>query len=125
MLKKLLPTTTVLLVALALGGCAAGSNTPAALLLAQKIESAQTASDHEALAKYYEEAAANARTQAAYHLKLKSIYQGVSARAPHGSTAGPGNAPAYHNTLSNQEDANAKAFDALAAEHHAMAKAAK
>jgi len=124
MIKKLLPATAVLLVALTLGGCASGSNSPSAQL-AQKIESAQTAADHEALAKYYEDEATKARAQATDHLKLKRIYQGVSARAPHGSTAGPGGAPAYHNTLSSQEDANAKAFDALAAEHHAMAKAAK
>lgn len=124
MIKKLLPTTAVLLVALALGGCAAGSNSPSDQL-AQKIESAQTAADHESLAKYYEEEATKARTRVADHLKLKRLYQGVSARAPHGSTAGPGNAPAYHDKLSSQEDANAKAFEQLAAEHHEMAKAAK
>ncbi len=124
MIKKLLPTTVVLLVALSLGGCAAGSNSPAAQL-AQKIESAQNASDHEALAKYYEAEATNARAQAADHRKLMKIYQAVSGRAPHGSTIGAGNAPAYHNTLSTQDEASAAAFDALAVEHHAMAKAAK
>lgn len=124
MIKKLLPTTAVLLIALALGGCAAGSNSPTAQL-AQKIERAQTAADHEALAKYYEAEAATSRAQAADHRKLMKIYQAVSGRAPHGSTVGSGNAPAYHNTLSSQDDANAAAFEALAAEHHAMAKAAK
>jgi hypothetical protein len=121
MIKKLLSATAVLLVALTLGGCAAGSNSPNAQL-AQKIENAQTAGDHEALAKYYESEATNARAQAADHRKLMKTYQAVSGRAPHGSSVG---APAYHNSLSTQDEANAAAFDALAAEHRAMAKAAK
>lgn len=123
MIKKLLPATAVLMAALALGGCAGGANSPSAQL-AEKIESAKTAADHEEIAKYYEAEAVKARAQAADHRKLKTLYQGVSARAPHGSTAGPGNAPAYHNTLSSQEEAAATAFESLAAEHHAMAKAA-
>jgi hypothetical protein len=124
MIKKLLPTTAVLLVALALGGCAAGSNSPSAQLV-QQIESAQTVADHEAIAKYYEAEAAKSRAQSADHLKLVKIYQAVSGRAQHGGNAATGNAPAYHKTLSTQDDANAASFDALAAEHRAMAKTAK
>lgn len=125
MTKKLLPVAAALLAAIALGGCAAGANSPTAQL-AQQIENAHTAADHEAIAKYYDTEAANARAQAADHRKLMAAYQAISGRAPHGTApASRTISPAYHKTLSSQDDANAAAFDALAAEHRAMAKEAK
>lgn len=127
MMKKLIPAAAALMLGLALTGCASDPGTPSAQLV-QKIETARTPTDHEALAQYYEGEAESSRERATDHRKLAKTYQAVSGRAQHGTSAGLGgtaSAPAYHNSLASQDENNATAYDGLAAEHRNMAKAAK
>ncbi len=127
MMKKLIPAAAVLLIGLALTGCASDPSSPSAQLQ-QKIETARTPTDHEALAKYYGVEAASSRERASDHRKLAKTYQAVSGRAPHGTPTGLGgtaSASAYHSALASQDENNATVYDGLATEHRNMAKAAK
>jgi len=126
-MKKRIPAAAVLLLGLALTGCASDPSSPSAQLV-QRIETARTPTDHEALAKYYMGEAANSRERASDHRKLAKTYQAVSGRAPHGTPTGvngTASASGYHSALASQDENNATAYDALATEHRNMAKAAK
>ncbi|MBL8348453.1 MAG: hypothetical protein JNN03_23705 [Rubrivivax sp.] len=96
-------------VAFVLAGCASGPGSPSPELL-QRIESAKTRGDHEALAMYYEKEAKSARAMADEHRKMSRAYQGT----PYGVRGGA-SMPAHCN-------ANIRNFEAAAAEYEALAK---
>lgn len=123
MKNKLIPTVAVLLLGLALAGCASdpSPSSPSAQLQ-QQIEAARTRTDHESLAKYYETEAANATQRGIEHRKLAKTY---NATALIGRSTGAASMPAYHNELAKQADSNAAAYLGLSAEHQNMGKAAK
>lgn len=120
MKNRLIFAVSMLLLGLALAGCASGPSSPT-VQLQQQIEAARTPSDHESLAKYYETEAASASQRAIEHSKLAKTYNSAALIGK----GGVANMPAYHNELAKQADSNAAAYLGLAAEHRNMGKAAK
>lgn len=118
-MKKSIPIVAVLLLGLALTGCASGPSSPSAQLQ-QQIETARTPTDHEALAKYYEAEAAKAVQRAIDHRRMSKTYI-TAALVGRGGAA---NMPTYHNDLAKHADSDATAYLGLAADHRNMAKAA-
>lgn len=110
---------SALLLNLALAGCAAGPGTPSPGLL-QRIESAQTRGDHEALATHYNQQASAARAIAADHRKMAKIYQGrvVDPR-------GGGSMPAHCDAIVRSQEGIAAEFEGMAEGHHELAKRAQ
>lgn len=107
-------TALMLLFGAALAGCAElGTSTSPALQ--QQIEAARTPADHEALAAYYVNEAAAARTKATEHRKMGKSYSGRGG----GSMQGHCNAAA-----ASYEDIAVR-YDAMAAEHRQMGAQAK
>jgi hypothetical protein len=87
---------------------------------AAKVQSAKTATDHEALAAHYEKLAADARKEAATHTQMAKTY-GT------GSSGGKGSwvaMPQHCTNIAKNLEATAKEYDAMAAAHHEAAKAA-
>lgn len=123
MKNKLIPSAVVLLLGLALTGCASdpSPSSPSAQLQ-QQIEAARTPTDHESLAKYYETEAASATQRSIEHRKLAKTYNSA---ALIGKSSGAANMPAYHNDFAKRADSDAADFLGLAAEHRNMGKAAK
>jgi len=123
MKNKLIPSAAVLLLGLALAGCASdpSPSSPSAQLQ-QQIEAARTPTDHESLAKYYETEAASATQRGIEHRKLAKTYNSA---ALIGRSSGAANMPAYHNEFAKRADSDAADFLGLAAEHRNMGKAAK
>ncbi len=106
------------LLGVALAGCAsAPTNSPSSGIL-EKITAAKTRSDHEAIAAYYDQEAANAHAKVDEHRKMAQSYQ------DNGPTKGP-NMAAHCNAIANNVDAVAKAFESMAASHRAMAEQMK
>ena len=89
--------------------------------IVQKIETAKTAADHEAIASYYDAQAAAAKSNAEMHRKMASTYKV-------GGTAGKGvtvDLPQHCQNLAKESDEEAANFAALAKAHREMAKTAK
>lgn len=117
--KSLSLTASVLLIGVVLAGCASGLSGPSSEMV-QRIESARTRGDHEALAATYVQDAATARAKAVEHRKMAKSYQGMT-------TSGKGGAamPAHCNSLVNLYESAATEYDGLAEGHRQMAVAAK
>lgn len=80
------------------------------------IATAKTASDHEAVANYYRQQAAEARAQADVHKKMAETYS-MSKPGPHTKTHFHGHCEA----LIRSYNAQAEEYEALAKEHEDMA----
>jgi hypothetical protein len=80
-----------------------------------QIAAAKTAADHEAIAAEYSKQAAEAREQAAHHGKLAETYKRMGKRA---------HLAAHCQKLSADYSDSAKAFEALAEAHRALAREA-
>lgn len=109
-------TASVMLVlGLALSGCANVTSAPSPALL-QQIEAARAPAEHQALVTYYEREAADARAKAADHRKMARSYQ-----------AGRGGAsmPAHCNSIVSRYEGIATDYDAMAASHRQTAQEAK
>lgn len=118
--KSLRLIASVLLLGLVLAGCASGPKNPPPELV-QRIESARTRADHEALVATYEGEAAVARAKAAEHRKMAQSYKGV---VMIGKGFGA-NMPVHCNSLVNLYENMAAEYDGLAAGHRTMAAAAQ
>lgn len=110
---------SLLLVGAALAGCATGPSGSSPELL-QKIESASTRSDHEALATYYDQQAAAARALAAEHRKMARSYQGML-----GGGRGGASMPSHCNAIVRNQEGIAVEYEAMAAGHRKLAEHAK
>lgn len=117
--KSLSLTASVLLIGVVLAGCASGPSNPTPEMV-QRIESASTRSDHEALAATYAQDATAARAKAVEHRRMARSYQGMTT-----SGKGGANMPAHCNSLVNLYESMATEFDGLASGHRQMAAAAK
>ena len=111
--------SVLLLVGIALSGCAGLATAPSPALQ-QQIEAARTRADHEALVKFYNGEAATARAKAAEHRKMATSYQGMIAGG-----RGSGNMPAHCNAIASSFESIATQFDGMAADHRQMADQAK
>ena len=105
---------SALLLSVVLAGCASGppAHSPD---LHQQIESASTASEHAALATYYDREAASARASAAEHRSRALKYP-----ASTGPRA-PTSLRTHCNSIAQNFDAIATEYVALAAEHRGLA----
>lgn len=106
----------VLLVGVALAGCASGPAAPSPELL-QKIATARTPTDHEALVAYYLNEAASARAIAERHRKMANSYQGNLAGG-----RGLADMPRHCNRLVESYEGIAAEYDGMAATHRQMAE---
>ena len=86
-----------------------------------QISSARTHADHEAIAKAYEDEAADLSSKAAMHTKMSASYRATGAM-----TKGPYSGLATHcEALAKELNAAAKQSRELAAAHHKLAMAAE
>ncbi len=114
-LKASRRVASVFLLSVVLAGCASGSIGTFPDLL-QRIESANTRSDHEELATYYDQQAAAARAIAADHRKMAKSYQGTLAGG-----RGAASMPAHCNAIVDYQTGIAAQYEGLAAEHRQIA----
>ena len=90
----------------------------------EKLQSAKTAADHEAIATYYDGKAAAATKDAAYHRQMGQSYKGIV-----GGAAGKGYAtsamPQHCEAIAKAADSEAEQYKAMAKAHRDLAKSAK
>ena len=110
---------SALLLSVILAGCASGTISPPADL-PQRIESARTQADHEALAAYYDREASAARASAASHRKMATSYQGMYAGGRGGASMS-----AHCNAIVRSQEAIATEYEGMAAAHRQMGQQAK
>lgn len=102
-----------------MAGCASGPTAPPADLV-QRIETARTPADHEALASYYDREASAARASAAAHRKMAASYQGMI-----GGGRGAASMPAHCNAIVRSQETIATEYEGMAAAHRQMEQQAK
>ena len=110
---------SALLLSVALAGGVSAQTVTAADLL-QRVESARSSADYEALATYYDQQAAASRGIAAEHRKMAKSYEGMIAGG-----RGAASMPAHCNAIATKNDGLAKDYEAMAAAYRQMAKQAK
>ena len=110
--------TSALLLSLVLTGCASGPPAHTAELH-QQIESASSASEHAALAVYYDREAATARASATEHRSRALRYPSIS------PPRGGGSMRNHCNVIAQNFDTIAAEYLGLAADHRAMASQSK
>jgi hypothetical protein len=90
----------------------------------EKVQSAKSAADHEAIAKYFDAKAAEATKEAAAHRRMGEGYKGLS-----GSATGKGYAtsamPQHCEAIAKSFEAEAEQYKSMAQTHRDLAKAAK
>ena len=118
-LKSSRRIASVLLLSVVLAGCASGPN-PASPDLLQRIESARTRGDHEALATHYDEQVAKARASAENHRKMGRSYQGNLSLG-----RSEANIAAHCDALARNQEGIAAAYEGMASGHRQMAKQAQ
>lgn len=111
--------SSALLVSLALAGCVSTLTSAPSAATQQRIEAAQTRADHEALASFYDQEAANARAAAVEHRKMAKGYLSYQ------PGRGGGNMVAHCNSVASSYDKIAVDFDGMSASHRRMAGQAK
>ena len=116
--ELLLRGSSLLLLSVVLAGCASGPPAHSAELH-QQIESASTASEHVALATYYDREAATAHASAAEHRSRALKY---SRTAP---PRGAGSMRNHCNAIAQNFEGIAAEYVGLAADHRAMAGQSK
>lgn len=110
---------STLLLGLGLAGCAAAPNMASPELL-QRIESARTRGEHQALAAHYDQQAVAARAVAADHRKMAKAYQGRAVDPP-----GGGGMQAHCNAIVRSQEGIAAEFEGMAEGHYELAKRAQ
>jgi hypothetical protein len=110
---------SMLLLSSVLAGWASSPNAASPDLL-QRIETARTRGDHEALAAHYDKETAKARAIAADHRQMAKSYQGLVA-----AKRGEASMAAHCDAIVRNQDGVATAFEGLAAAHRQMAKQAQ
>jgi hypothetical protein len=120
---------TALLGAVALAAIMSTTLTTAALAvddgdIADKVQSAKTPADHEAIAAYYDGKAAAATKDAAYHRQMGQSYKSLA-----GGAGGKGYAtsamPQHCDAIAKAADTEAEQYKAMAKAHRDLAKSAK
>jgi hypothetical protein len=89
----------------------------------EKVQSARTPADHEAIAAYYDGKAAAATKDAAYHRQMGQSYKGLA-----GGASGKGYAsamPQHCEAIAKAADSEAEQYKAMAKAHRDLAKTAK
>ena len=114
-LKSTRHIASLLLLSAILAGCASGPFAPAQDPV-QRVEAARTASDHQALATYYDQQAAAARASAAEHRKMGSSYSGMYAGGRGGASMA-----AHCNAIVRSQESMAADYEAMAVGHRQMA----
>jgi hypothetical protein len=114
--KSLRRLTLIVLLGAAIGGCASGPNTPSPALM-QQIKTANSPGDHEALAKYYDGKAAEARATARTHRAMLENYQGAGT----GGRGGSGSLRSQHTSIVDIYENLAVQYEGLSSEHRRMA----
>jgi hypothetical protein len=89
----------------------------------EKVRSARIAADHEAIAKYYDAQAGEARRKAADHKQMAESYRGVGTAIGKGSGASA--IPQHCESLVKAFEGEATHYEAMAQAHRDLAKAAK
>lgn len=107
-----------MVLAIVVTGCATGPTSAPSPELLQRIEAAQTRTDHEALAIHYANEAAGARAKAVEHRKMAKSYQIYQSR---GSTS----MVTHCNTLVSSYEGIAVEHEGMAADHRQMAGQAR
>ena len=92
--------------------------------VAQQVQAAKSAADHEALAAEYDRQAAAARASAAEHKKMAAAYRGVPAMAT-GKGTGVSAMPQHCEALVASYEKQAETLAAMAATERELAKQAK
>ena len=110
---------SALLLSLVLAGCASGPSPPSPELM-QRIESAGTRGDHEALATYFNQEAAKARALAESHRKMAKSYQGRVVDPRSGASL-----PAHCNAIVRIQEGIASEYEGMAEGHYELAKRAQ
>ena len=122
-------TWTAILGAAALTVIAGMTLTTAALAvddsdIADKVQSAKTPADHEAIAAYYDGKAAAATKDATYHRQMGQSYKSLA-----GGATGKGYAasamPQHCEAIAKAADSEAEQYKAMAKAHRDLAKSAK
>ncbi len=109
----------LLLLSFVVAGCASGPNAPSPDLL-QRIESARTRGDHEALATHYNQEATKARAIADNHRKMAKSYQGHLAGGRGGASMA-----AHCNAIVRGQESLAAEYEGMASGHRELAKQAQ
>ena len=91
--------------------------------ITQKVQTAKTAADHEAIASYYDAQAADASQKAAMHQKMGESYKGAATSSGKGS--GVSAMPQHCAALAKTYSAEAAHYKAMADTERKLAKAAK
>ena len=86
------------------------------------IQTAKTPADHEAIAKYYDEQAAQAKKSAEMHRKMASTYTGGGTPSGKGTKA---SFPQHCTALAKEFDEEAAHYAAMAEMQRELAKSAK
>ena len=118
-LKSSRRIASVLLLGLVLAGCASDPSAPSPELL-QRIESARTRGEHEALATYFTQEAAKARALAENHRKMAKSHQGNLQGGRGGASMA-----AHCNAIVSNQDGIAAAYEGMAEDHRQLAKQAQ
>jgi hypothetical protein len=88
----------------------------------QKVQSAKTPADHEAIAAYYDQQAAAAKKKAAEHEKMAATYTGGGTSIGKGY---PAAMPQHCQALAKSYNDEAAHYAAMAQAHRELAKSAK
>ena len=91
--------------------------------ITQKVQTAKTAADHEAIASYYDAQAAEASQKAAMHKKMGESYKSFATSSGKGS--GVSAMPQHCAALAKTYSAEAAHYKAMADTERKLAKAAK
>lgn len=110
---------SAMLLSLVLAGCASGPTAPSPELL-QRIETARTRGDHEALATHFRQDAARARATAETHRKMGKSYQGNLAGGRGGASMA-----AHCNAIVRSQESIAAEYEGMAAAHRQFAAQAQ
>ena len=110
---------SVLLLSVVLAGCASGPNVPPAELL-QRVETARTRGDYEALATYYEREAGAARANAVRHRTMAKNYASMVAGG-----RGSASMPAHCNAIVKISESAAAEYEGMAEGYRQLAKQAQ
>jgi hypothetical protein len=91
--------------------------------IVEKLKSAKTAADHEAIADYYEGEAASAKKKADLHRKMADTYTAGGSSIGKGS--GPVPLPQHCQNLAKGFDEEASHYTSMAQTHRQLAKSAQ
>ncbi len=110
---------SVLLLSVALVGCASGLDAPSPELQ-QRIEAARTRSDYEALATYYDQQAAATRAVAVEHRKMAKSYPAMISGGRGGASM-----PAHCDSIARMNEGLAGEYEGMAVAYRDLARQAQ